>query len=206
MSAVLGGTQSLHACSYDEALGLPTEEAATLSVRTQQIIAGETNVAAVADPLGGSYLVEALTDSLTERAEALIAEVEKRGGAVAAIEEGYTQDAIQESAYRWQQAVEQGRRTVVGVNRFVSDDETPVAIVKVSPHYEREQSESLARLRRERDGKQVESALRATREAASGKDNLLPVMREALEAYATIGEVCGVLREVFGEYRQGRRS
>ena len=205
MSAVLGGTQSLHANSFDEALGLPSEMAATLSVRTQQIIAHETNVASVADPMGGSYLVEALTREIEAGARAQILEVDRRGGAVAAIETGFTQDAIQESAYRFQQAVETGRRVVVGVNRFQSGDET-VEIVKISPKHEREQVEALKRLRAERDARHVETALADVRRAAQGDTNLLPPMREALRAYATIGEVCGVMREVFGEYRPGTRS
>jgi methylmalonyl-CoA mutase, N-terminal domain len=205
MSAVLGGTQSLHANSFDEALGLPSELAATLSVRTQQIIAHETNVASVADPLGGSYLVEALTAELEAGASALIKEVDAHGGAIAAIESGFTQEAIQESAYRFQQAVEEGRRVVVGVNRFQGDDDA-VEIVKISPQHEREQVEALKRLRTERDAKRVEAGLADVRRAAEGTDNLLPPMREALRAYATIGEVCGVLRDVFGEYRPGMRS
>src|SRR5437660_347345 len=141
MSAVLGGTQSLHANSFDEALGLPSETAATLSVRTQQLIAHETNVASVADPLGGSYLVEALTTELESGARALIDEVDRRGGAIGAIETGFTQDAIQESAYRFQQAVEEGRRVVVGVNRFTGDDDA-VEIVEIRPKTEREQVEA----------------------------------------------------------------
>ena len=205
MSAVLGGTQSLHANSFDEALGLPSEMAATLSVRTQQIIAHETNAASVADPLGGSYLVEALTGELEAGADALIAEVDRWGGAIAAIESGFTQDAIQESAYRYAQAVEEGRRVVVGVNRFSGNDE-PVEIVKIGPRHEREQVEALRRLRAERDASAVQARLAEVRAAASGDANLLPPMREALRAYATIGEVCGVLREVFGEYRPGTRS
>ena len=205
MSAVLGGTQSLHANSFDEALGLPSETAATLSVRTQQIIAHETNVASVADPLGGSYLVEALTTELQSAARALIDDVERRGGAIAAIESGFTQDAIQESAYRFQQAVEGGRRVVVGVNRFGGDDDA-VEIVKISPQHEREQVEALRQLRTKRDAAGVDARLAEVRRAAEGTANLLPPMRDALEAYATIGEVCGVLRDVFGEYRPGTRS
>jgi methylmalonyl-CoA mutase, N-terminal domain len=205
MSAVLGGTQSLHANSFDEALGLPSEMAATLSVRTQQIIAHETNVASVADPMGGSYLVEALTGQLEAGAAALVEEVDRRGGAIVAIETGFTQDAIQESAYRFQQAVETGRRVVVGVNRFQGDDEA-VEIVKISPQHEREQVEALKRLRAERDASVVETRLDEVRRAAESDQNLLPPMREALRAYATIGEVCAVLRDVFGEYRPGTRS
>jgi methylmalonyl-CoA mutase N-terminal domain/subunit len=205
MSAVLGGTQSLHACSYDEALGLPSEEAAILSVRTQQVIAHETNVPSVADPLGGSYLVEALTAEVETGARRLMAQVEAQGGAVAAIESGFTQAAIQESAYRQQQAVEDGERIVVGVNRFASDG-TTVPVVKISPHHEREQVQALKELRAGRDRDRVGRTLSAVREAAAGSGNLLPPMREALAAYATIGEVCGVLRDVFGEYRPGSRS
>jgi methylmalonyl-CoA mutase N-terminal domain/subunit len=205
MSAVLGGTQSLHANSFDEALGLPSELAATLSVRTQQIIAHESNVASVTDPLGGSYLVEALTRELEAGATALISEVDRRGGAIDAIESGFTQESIQESAYRYQQAVEEGRRIVVGLNRYQGDDDV-VEIVKVSPKHEQEQVEALARLRAHRDRGLVEAQLAHVKQAAEGSGNLLPPMREALRAYATIGEVCGVLREVFGEYRPGTRS
>jgi methylmalonyl-CoA mutase N-terminal domain/subunit len=205
MSAVLGGTQSLHANSFDEALGLPSELAATLSVRTQQIIAHESNVATVADPLGGSYLVEALTRELEAGALDLVQEVDRRGGAIAAIESGFTQEAIQESAYEFQQAVEEGRRVVVGVNRF-QGEEAAVEAVKVSPRHEKEQAEALQRLREQRDNREVEEKLAAVRNAAQGSENLLPPMREALRAYATIGEVCGVLRQVFGEYRPGTRS
>jgi len=205
MSAVLGGTQSLHANSFDEALGLPSEMAATLSVRTQQIIAHETNVAGVADPMGGSYLVEALTRELDAGATALIEEVDRRGGAIAAIETGFTQEAIQESAYHFQRAVEEGRRVVVGVNRFQGGEEA-VEIVKIGPRHERDQVEGLKRLRAERDSASAESRLAEVRRAAEGSHNLLPPMRAALQAYATIGEVCGVLRDVFGEYRPGSRS
>jgi len=205
MSAVLGGTQSLHANSFDEALGLPSEMAATLSVRTQQIIAHETNVAGVADPMGGSYFVEALTRELEAGATALIGEVDRRGGAIAAIETGFTQEAIQESAYHFQKAVEEGRRVVVGVNRFQGDEES-VEIVKIGPRHERDQVEGIKRLRAERDTATVESRLAEVRRVAEGNHNLLPPMRAALQAYATIGEVCGVLRDVFGEYRPGSRS
>jgi methylmalonyl-CoA mutase N-terminal domain/subunit len=204
LSAVLGGTQSLHANSFDEALGLPSQEAATLSVRTQQIIAHETNVPATADPLGGSYLVEALTDELEERSRALIAEVEARGGAVSAIESGFTTQAIQESAYRLQQEVERGERVVVGVNRYRDEaDRSGPEFLRVGPRFEEEQVEALRKLRDGRDGERAKRALDEVRAAAQGEENLLPPMREALRAYATIGEVCGVLREVFGEYRPG---
>jgi methylmalonyl-CoA mutase, N-terminal domain len=205
MSAVLGGTQSLHANSFDEALGLPSEMAATLSVRTQQIIANETNVPTVTDPLGGSYLVEALTNELEAGARALIEEVDRRGGAIAAIESGFTQEAIQESAYRLQQAIESGRRVVVGVNRFQGGEDA-VPIVKISPKHEGEQVAALQRLRQDRNPSQVEARLQDVRRAAQGTANLLPPLREALRGYATIGEVCGVLRDVFGEHRPGSRT
>ena len=207
LSAVLGGTQSLHANSFDEALGLPSREAATLSVRTQQIIAHETNVPAVADPLGGSYLVEALTDELEERARRLMAEVEQRGGAVSAIESGFTPDAIRESAYRQQQEVERGQRVVVGVNRYRDEEADPNAeIVKIGPRFESDQVEALRAVRAGRDPARVGRALDEVRAAARGTANLLPPIREALRGYATIGEVCGVLREVFGEYRPRSRA
>ena len=149
--------------------------------------------------------MEALTTELESGARALIDEVDRRGGAIEAIETGFTQDAIQESAYRFQQAVEEGRRVVVGVNRFTGDDDA-VEIVKISPKHEREQVEALRRLRAERDAARVEAQLAEVRRAAEGSANLLPPMRDALKAYATIGEVCGVLRDVFGEYRPGTRS
>ncbi|GAC1436384.1 MAG: methylmalonyl-CoA mutase family protein [Chloroflexota bacterium] len=201
LSAVLGGTQSLHTCAYDEALALPTEAAATLALRTQQVLAEETNVAAVTDPLGGSYYVEWLTDELERQAQALMAEVEARGGAVAAIEEGFVQGEIEESAYRAQQRVETGASVVVGVNAHrQAEDAARPAVLRIDPRAQQAQVDALRARRAARDGTAVAAALDGVRRAAAGTDNLLPPMRDALRARATIGEVCAVLRSVWGEY------
>jgi len=201
LAAVLGGTQSLHTNSYDEALGLPTEESATLALRTQQIIGFESGVAATADPLAGSYVVEALTDELERQARELIAKIDTMGGAVPAIEAGWVQEQIADSAYAYQQKVESGERVVVGVNRFVEQKAAAVPIFRPDDAVAREQADSLAQLRAQRDGAAVDAALADLRVAADGDANVLPPMREALRRYATVGEVCGVLREVWGEYR-----
>jgi methylmalonyl-CoA mutase N-terminal domain/subunit len=202
LAAVLGGTQSLHTNGYDEALGLPTAEAATLALRTQQIIGYESGVAATADPLAGSYVVEALTDALEGAAWELIERIEGVGGAVAAIEAGWMQGQIADAAYAYQQRVEAGEQVVVGVNKFA--ETSAVAAVPVFLPNEavaREQAAGLARLRAERDGAAVGAALEGVRRAAAGSENVLYPMREALKRLATIGEVCGVLRQVWGEYR-----
>ncbi|HWQ14985.1 MAG TPA: methylmalonyl-CoA mutase family protein [Roseiflexaceae bacterium] len=201
LAAVLGGTQSLHTNSYDEALGLPTAEAATIALRTQQIIAYESGVAATADPLAGSYAVEALTDELERRAWELIEQIDAMGGAVAAIERGWVQSAIADAAYAYQRRVEDGSRVVVGVNTFVDDRAPDVPILKVDESVAREQAAALARIRAGRDAAAVAAALDALRDAAQGTQNVLPPMREALRRMATVGEVCGVLREVWGEYQ-----
>ncbi|MBI2561526.1 MAG: methylmalonyl-CoA mutase [candidate division NC10 bacterium] len=202
LAAVLGGVQSLALSCYDEALALPTEAAQRLAVRTQQILAHESGVTETVDPLAGSYVVEGLTDELERRAEALLAEVEALGGAVIAIERGLMQKAIQEEAYRFQQDVEAGRRIVVGVNAFT--DETPPAappLFRVNAVVADQQRTRLAALRRERDASAVTRSLAALREVAQGGGNLLPPILAAVKAYATVGEVCGILREVFGTYR-----
>lgn len=202
LAAVLGGVQSLALSCYDEALALPTETAQRLAVRTQQIIAHESGVAETVDPLGGSYLVEALTDELERRAEALLAEVEALGGAVVAIERGLMQKAIQEEAYRFQREVEEGRRVVVGVNTFTDEAApSPPPLFQLTPEVGDQQRTRLAALRRERDQAAVGRALAVLREAAAGDGNLLPPILTAVKAYATVGEICGVLREVFGTYR-----
>src|SRR5437588_1996433 len=201
MSAVLGGTQSLHTNGYDEALGLPTQLAAEVALRTQQVIGYESNVPAVADPLGGSYYVESLTDRVEEEAQKLMAEVDEEGGAVAAIESGWLQRRIAESAYRFQQRVESGRRVVVGQNRFTASEEEPVEIMRIEPRGEEEQRARLASLRAGRDGPLVHRSLDRLEEEARGSANLLPPLKEALAGYATIGECCDRLRKVFGEHR-----
>ncbi len=201
LAAVLGGTQSLHTNSYDEALGLPTQDAVTLALRTQQIIAHESGVAATADPLAGSYAVEALTDALEARAWELIERIDAMGGAVAAIEQGWVQTQIADAAYDFQCRVESGEQIVVGVNRFTVEEETPVPIFQPDESVAREQVAALARIRAGRDGAAVSAALEALRAAAQGSDNVLVPMRAALKAMATVGEVCGVLRQVWGEYQ-----
>ncbi|MGH7611398.1 MAG: acyl-CoA mutase large subunit family protein [Candidatus Dormibacteria bacterium] len=198
LAAVLGGTQSLHANSYDEALALPSEEAAELALRTQQLLAEETGVARVADPLGGSHLVEELTWQLAERAKELIAEVDRRGGAVSAIEQGFYQDQIQESAYRHQQLVESGERVIVGVNRYQAPDPVEVPRLRVDPRLEEQGRQRLAEHRARRSQREVDQKLDEVEKCASGPGNLLPVMGEALAAGATLGEVCSRLRSVFG--------
>jgi methylmalonyl-CoA mutase N-terminal domain/subunit len=198
MSAVLGGTQSLHTNGFDEALALPTEQAATVALRTQQIIGYESGVADVADPFGGSYVVEYLTDHMVEAARGLIGEVDGRGGSVAAIESGFIQDRIEESAYEFQRAVDEGRTVIVGVNRFQQDEVEAVQILRHRAELEQEQKERLGQLRANRDNDAVSAALGRLQESARGTENLLPPMREAHAALATIGEVTDALRRVFG--------
>lgn len=198
MSAVLGGTQSLHTNGFDEALALPTEQAATLALRTQQIIGYESGVSEVADPLGGAYVIEYLTDEMVREARALIQEVDDRGGAVEAIESGFIQERIEESAYAFQRAVDEGREIIVGVNRFQQDEIEEIETLRHRPELEREQRERLARLRANRDNQAAQHSLERLKEVARSGENLLGPMREAHAALATIGEVSAALREVFG--------
>jgi methylmalonyl-CoA mutase N-terminal domain/subunit len=201
MSAVLGGTQSLHTNAYDEALGLPSQNAAQLALRTQQVIGHETAVPHVADPLGGSYYVESLTDRVEEEALAIMAEIDERGGAVKCIEAGWTQRRIADSAYRFQTRVEAGERVVVGVNRYTNDAEDKVDIMKVGPRHQAAQARALKRLRAGRVQRVVSERLRNIERAARGSDNLMPPLKAALADYVTIGECCAVLRQVWGEYQ-----
>jgi methylmalonyl-CoA mutase N-terminal domain/subunit len=201
LAAVCGGAQSLHTNSYDEALALPSEQAAEIALRTQQVIGHETGAAKVTDPLGGSHLVEALTHDLIDASRALMDRVEHQGGAVAAIEAGFYQQEIQESAYRHQRLVESGERVIVGVNRFTETSQPAVPILHIDAALEAAQIERLAAMRAGRSDFAVSRALDGLRAGAVGTDNLLPLMRTALEAKATVGEVCGVLREIFGVYR-----
>jgi methylmalonyl-CoA mutase N-terminal domain/subunit len=198
---VLGGTQSLHTNAYDEALALPSEAAARLALRTQQVLANETGVTDTVDPLAGSYFVERLTDEVEAAARRLMARVEELGGAVAAIERGFQKEEIERSAYDQLRAVEQGERVVVGVNRYAGGEEEPVAILQLDPAIAEAQAKSLADIRASRDGDAVQAALAHLRDAARGRDNLLPPMREALRHLATVGEVCDALRAEFGTYR-----
>jgi len=200
LSAVAGGAQSLHTNSYDEALALPTERAATIALRTQQILQNEAGTIVPADPLGGSYYIEALTDALEARAWELIERIDELGGGVAAVEQGFVQGEIENAAFKWQQEVESGERVIVGVNRYAADSEQPIELQSIDPDGERRQVERTARVRAERSSVDAETALARVREAARGTENMLPAMREALRVRSTIGEICGVLREEWGEY------
>ncbi len=203
LAAVLGGTQSLHTNAMDEALALPTENAARIALRTQQVIAHESGVADTVDPLAGSYAVEYLTDEIERRAAAYIEKIDALGGMLRAIETGYVQREIQEAAYDYQRAVETGDATVVGVNRFQLEEETPVQTLRIDPSIEHEQVERLRALRERRDAAAVEHALARLEAAArDAADNLLPHILAAIEAYATVGEISHRLRRVWGEYRE----
>ncbi|GAC1445598.1 MAG: methylmalonyl-CoA mutase family protein [Mycobacteriales bacterium] len=201
LAAVLGGTQSLHTNSYDEAIALPTVKAATLALRTQQVLAYETDVTATVDPFAGSYVVEAMTDEVEAGARALMAAVQERGGAVAAIEQGFQKSEIERSAYEVAKGIDSGERIVVGVNRYQSSQEERYEPLRVNPAIEQEQRSRLAELRSRRDNAAVDKALDALRDAARGTENVLYPMRAALKELATVGEVCNALREVWGVYR-----
>ena len=202
LAAVLGGTQSLHTNSYDEALSLPTEKSVRIALRTQQIIAYESGVVDTIDPLGGSYYIEWLTDHIYDEALKYIEKIEKMGGMMRAIERGYIQKEIAESAYKYQKEVEEKKRIIVGVNEFVTDEPLDVEILKVDPSIREKQIERLKKLRSERDNKKVEEALDKLRNSAETEDeNLMPYIIEAHRHLATLGEVTNVLREVWGEYR-----
>ena len=201
LGAVLGGTQSLHTNAYDEAIALPTEKAARLALRTQQVLAYETDLASTVDPFAGSYAVEALTATVESQVEELMARVAEFGSAVEAIEAGFQKREIEASAYRTAQEIDSGERVVVGLNRFALSEEEPYEPLRVDPAIEENQASRLARLRRERDNASVERALAAVRRAAEAEDNVLYPMRDALRARATIGEVCHALRDVWGLYR-----
>lgn len=202
LAAVLGGTQSLHTNSMDEALGLPTEDAVTLALRTQQIIAYETGAADTADPLGGSYALETLTDELEVAARQYLDQIDSIGGALKSIQTGFIQREIQDSAYRFQLAVEEGRQVIVGVNRFESGAAQPIEILRVDPSVERQQRERLGKLRQNRDQRAVDLALEKLRQAADSHENIMPTLIECVESRATLGEICGQLRELWGEYQQ----
>jgi methylmalonyl-CoA mutase N-terminal domain/subunit len=201
IAAILGGAQSLHTAAYDEALALPTEKSVELALRTQQVLAHESGIADVVDPLGGSYYVESLTTEIEERATAMIADIERRGGMVKAIESGWPQREIADAAWEQQRQVESGERVIVGVNRFVEEAPRRVEIHRHHEEVAEEQAAALAALRAERDGTQVKRALDDLHEAAAGDANLVPVLVRTVKTYATIGEICGVLRGVFGEYQ-----
>ena len=200
LAAVLGGTQSLHTNSMDEALSLPTQEAVTIALRTQQLVGYETGVCDTIDPLAGSYFIENLTSRIEDQAKAYIDRIDELGGAVAAVEKGFIQKEIQESAYDFQRSVETGGRVVVGVNKFQTEETKPSDLLKVDPAVRELQVQKLAKLRSERNKAAVDKALTDLSEAAKGADNLMPPIIEAVKVYATLGEICDCLRSVFGEY------
>ena len=201
LSAILGGTQSLHTNAFDEALALPTEKSARIALRTQQILASEGGVTETADPLAGSYYVESLTDAVEEEAWGYINQINEIGGSVKAIEERYMQREIEEAAYRYQREVEKEERIIVGVNRYESDDDPEMDLHTANETIHDQQTERLERLKESRDSKAVEKALADLKKAAEGTDNLLYPMKEALSSLATLGEVSDTLREVYGQYR-----
>lgn len=201
LAAILGGAQSLHTNARDEALALPTEEAALLALRTQQVLAYETGVADVVDPLGGSYYVEWLTDRVEEEVRGYLERIESVGGMLRGLETGWVQREIAESAYREQQRVEAGEQVVVGVNRFASPGASPIPVLKVDPRVAERQKQRLREVRARRDSREVLDSLRELRGAASRGENLMPALYRCVRAYATVGEMCDVLREVFGVYR-----
>lgn len=201
LSAVLGGTQSLHTNSMDEAFCLPSEEAVQVALRTQQLIAHESGVTDTVDPLAGSYYIEELTNEVYDRARKYIDTIDELGGAAAAIEKGYIQREIHDSAYRYQKEIEKDERVVVGVNRFQIEEEPPKDLLRVDPAVRISQIERMEKLRSERNNDKVQDILSSLRKAAGRSDNLMPIILEAVRAYATLGEICDALRDVFGEYQ-----
>jgi methylmalonyl-CoA mutase N-terminal domain/subunit len=201
LAGVLGGTQSLHTNSLDEAWALPTEHAATIALRTQQIIAHETGVTNTVDPLGGSYFVETLTNEMEQGAWDYIRRIDGMGGMVAAIEKSYPQREIAEASYRYQMAIDSKEKIIVGVNDFVTD-ERPLDVLQIDESVARRQAARLNKLRAERSAAEVERRLHALRKAAEGSENLMPYLYEAVKAYATLGEVCEAMRTVFGPYEE----
>jgi methylmalonyl-CoA mutase, N-terminal domain len=202
LSAILGGTQSLHTNGYDEALSLPTENAARIALRTQQILAHESGVPDVADPLGGSYYIEALTDQLEAEAEAIFTRIDQLGGTLRAVESGWVQQQIQQAAYQWQRKVDSGEAIVVGVNKFSSEGEPEMPLQRLDADLERRQVERLRALRIRRNHEPWRQSLDRLQDAAKSSDNLMPYIVQSVEALATVGEIADTLRQVFGEYRE----
>jgi len=202
LAAVLGGTQSLHTNSMDETLALPTEEAATVALRTQQIIAYESGVVDTPDPLGGSYFIEALTDRIEKEAMTYIRRIDEMGGIIAAVERGYPQKEIADSAYKFQQQVERGERVIVGVNRFQTEEEITIPVLQIDPDIERRQIERVRSVRAKRDAGKYTAAMTALRDACMSNKNLVPFVLDAVRAYATLGEISDVFREAYGVYRE----
>lgn len=202
LAAVLGGTQSLHTNSRDEALALPTEASVRIALRTQQIVAGESGVTNTVDPLAGSYYIEARTNDIEEKAMAYIKKIDELGGAPRAIDKGYIQKEIMDAAYQYQKEIETGKRVVVGMNKYQIEEARPQGLLRVDPTVGEQQQQKLATLRRQRDNERVSAALENLRTICCNGDNVMPALLDAVKAYATLGEMCGVMREVFGEYQQ----
>ncbi len=202
LAAVLGGTQSLHTNSMDETLALPTEEAVRIALRTQQIIAEESGVVNTVDPLAGSYFIESLTDAMEEEAMKYIDRIDGMGGMIAAIEAGFPQKEIADAAYKYQKQIDMGEKTVVGVNKYVMDDDKEIEILKITEETEKEQKKGLGDVKRSRDNRNVEKCLKKLTDAARGDENLMYFILDAVRAYASIGEVCEAMKKVFGEYRE----
>ncbi|MBI2847666.1 MAG: methylmalonyl-CoA mutase, partial [Chloroflexi bacterium] len=202
LSAALGGCQSLHACSYDEALALPSEEAVQVSLRTQQIIAEESGVTDTVDPLAGSYYVEWLTNEIEKGIQKYIATIDDIGGAPEAIRQGYIQREIRRSAYNYQRAVDSSEQVVVGVNKYTTDEKPKLALLEIDENVEKRQVERLRRLRQQRDSGKVSQILDEIRRVARGDENIMPVLLDAVKAYATVGEITGAMRDVFGDYKE----
>jgi methylmalonyl-CoA mutase, N-terminal domain len=201
LAAVLGGTQSLHTNAFDEALGLPTENSAKIALRTQQVLAYESGVTAEPDPLGGSFYIESLTDKLESEAKHILEQIDSLGGSVAAIEAGFIQNEIEEAAYRFQQDIERGSRVVVGVNKFQTKESSSVPIQVINPETDAKRAAQVQAYRASRDEAATQAVLERLRVAAHGSENLFPIVMDAFRAKATLGEVCGVLRQLWGEYR-----
>ena len=202
LAATLGGTQSLHACSFDEAYATPSQDAVTISLRTQQLLAYESGIGDACDPLGGSYLVESLTDALEKQATEYLEKIDKLGGALAAIEQGFQQREIQESSYRQQKAIDEDKSIVVGVNKFVSPTPKITGLLHVDPEQQKKQKERLARLKKNRDDSRAKKALKDLDEVARSQENTMPAFIDCVEAYASVGEICDVLRQVFGTQKE----
>lgn len=202
LAAVLGGCQSLHTNSFDEALALPTEEAVQVALRTQQIIAEESGVADSADPLGGSHYIEYLTSQIESEIFKYLNKIEGMGGSLEAIKKGYIQKEITRSAYEYQKAVDSGEQVVVGVNKYTTDEEPPLKLLEIDEKIEKKQIANLKRLKEKRDNKKLKDVLDKVQAVARSDGNIMPVLIEAVKSYATVGEISDSLREVFGEYRQ----
>jgi methylmalonyl-CoA mutase N-terminal domain/subunit len=204
LAATLGGAQSLHTNAFDEALALPTEASARLALRTQQVLAYESGIGDIVDPLGGAYAVESLTREIEKRAEEHIARIDEMGGMVAAIEQAWPQREIEQRAYEYQRAIESKEQIIVGVNEFQLEEPPPSDLLRIDPALEREQAARVADLRKRRDGQKAAEAVRALTQAAKGTDNLLPRIVDCVKSAVTVGEISDALRAEFGEHREGR--